>query len=237
MANLITIQKAVDGFKELIETAITEGGVEGKQAIIRSCRPINFIHEAVKADLIRKGISPNNIHPPLGETTPELKLAGFLKQKKQDVCASAEFHFRKSEIMTEGVLKDKIDDYGKDFTERTISINIRSQISSLAKNFDTLYERTIVEAYNLHVRCPKMVLGEVYMIPVKEYDTSAMKNNIVRCSDDSVPLEKYIRSFQAINRRGGLHPLVQHFLFMLLIAYYHTPRLGFYIPVFFWVGY
>ncbi len=36
---------------------------------------------------------------------------------------------------------------------------------------------------------------------------------------------------------GGLHPLVQHFLFMLLIAYYHTPRLGFYIPVFFWVGY
>ena len=56
MTNLITIQQAVDGFKELIEISIIEGGIKAKEAMIRSSRPINFIHEAVKADFIRKGI-------------------------------------------------------------------------------------------------------------------------------------------------------------------------------------
>jgi len=201
MTNLITIQQAVDGFKELIETSIIEGGVKAKQAMIRSSRPINFIHEAVKADLIRKGISPDRIHPPLNATKPELKLAGFIKQKHQDVCVSPEGYIPESETMTEGILREATDYYGKDYTERTISVNIRSQMSSLAKNFDTLYERTIAEAQNLHVRCQKMVLGEVYMIPVKEYDASVMDDNIVQFIDKVGAVEKYIKSFQAINGR------------------------------------
>jgi len=201
MTNLITIQQAVDGFKELIETSIIEGGVKAKQAMIRSSRPINFIHEAVKADLIRKGISSDRIHPPLEATKPELKLAGFIKQKHQDVCVSPEGFAPESEIMTEGILREATDFYGKDYTERTISVNIRSQMSSLAKNFDTLYERTIAEAQNLHVRCQKMVLGEVYMIPVKEYDASVMNDNVVQFIDKVGAVEKYIKSFQAINGR------------------------------------
>jgi len=201
MTNLITIQQAVDGFKELIETSIIEGGIKAKEAMIRSSRPINFIHEAVKADFIRKGISPDRIHPPLGASNPELKLAGFIKQKHQDVCVSPEGYIPESEIMTEGILREATDYYGKDYTERTISVNIRSQMSSLAKNFDTLYERTIAEAQNLHVRCPKMVLGEVYMIPVKEYDVSVMDDNIVQFIDKVGAVEKYIKSFQAINGR------------------------------------
>lgn len=201
MTNLITIQQAVDGFKELIETSIIEGGIKAKEAIIRSSRPINFIHEAVKADFIRKGISPDRIHPPLGASKPELKLAGFIKQKHQDVCVSPDGYIPDSEIMTEGILREATDYYGKDYTERTISVNIRSQMSSLAKNFDTLYERTIAEAQNLHVRCPKMVLGEVYMIPVKEYDVIVMDNNVVQFIDKVGAVEKYIKSFQAINGR------------------------------------
>lgn len=201
MTNLITIQQAVDGFKELIETSIIEGGIKAKEAIIRSSRPINFIHEAVKADFIRKGISPDRIHPPLGASKPELKLAGFIKQKHQDVCVSPDGYIPDSEIMTEGILREATDYYGKDYTERTISVNIRSQMSSLAKNFDTLYERTIAEAQNLHVRCPKMVLGEVYMIPVKEYDAAVMDNNVVQFIDKVGAVEKYIKSFQAINGR------------------------------------
>ena len=165
---MITIQQAVDGFKELIETSIIEGGIKTKEAMIRSSRPINFIHEAVKADFIRKGISPERIHSPLGSSNPELKLAGFIKQKHQDVCVTPEGYIPESETMTEGIFREATDYYGKHYTERTISVNIRSQMSSLAKNFDTLYERTIAEAQNLHVRCQKMVLGEVYMIPVKE---------------------------------------------------------------------
>ena len=45
--------------------------------------------------------------------------------------------------MTEGILREATDYYGKDYTERTISVNIRSQMSSLAKNFDTLYEELL----------------------------------------------------------------------------------------------
>mgnify|MGYP001343993606 FL=1 len=140
-------------------------------------------------------------HPPLGASKPELKLAGFIKQKHQDVCVTPEGYVPESETMTEGILREATDYYGKDYTERTISVNIRSQMSSLAKNFDTLYERTIAEAQNLHVRCQKMVLGEVYMIPVKEYDASVMDSNIVQFIDKVGAVEKYIKSFQAINGR------------------------------------
>lgn len=201
MTDLITIQQAVDGFKKYIEEAVIADGVKGKQAIIRSSKPINLIHEAVKADLIRKGISRDRIHPALGRTSPELRLAGFIKQKHQDVCVAPEGYTPDEEIMTAGILKEATDYYGKEYTERTISINIRSQMSSLAKNFDTLYERTIAEAQNLHVRCPKMVLGEVYMIPVKEYCSNSMKTNCITFIDKIGAVEKYIKSFQAINGR------------------------------------
>ncbi|MEZ4908241.1 MAG: hypothetical protein R2771_11525 [Saprospiraceae bacterium] len=225
MTNLITIQQAVDNFKELIESSILEGGMKAKEAMIRSSRPINNIHEAVKSDLIRKGISPVRIHPPLGESKPELKLAGFIKQKNQDVCVSPESYVPEEETMTEGILREATDYYGKDYTERTISINIRSQMSSLAKNFDTLYERTIAEAQNLHVRCHKMVLGEVYMIPVKEYDASVMDDKRVEFIDRIGAVEKYIKSFQAINGRPNFDREEYKYerVCLLLVDFQQTP--------------
>ncbi len=204
MKNLITIQQAVENFKVLIESSIIDGGVEGKQAMIRSSKPINNIHELVKAELIRNGVEKDRIHPPLGQTKPELKLAGFIKQKFQDVCVEPKGYEPQSEALTEGILLEATDHYGKAYTERTISINIRSQISSLAKNFDTLYERTIAEAQNLHVRCAKMVLGEVYMIAVPEYDSEAMKTQDVKFLDKKSAVEKYIKSFSAINNRQSI---------------------------------
>ncbi len=78
----------------------------------------------------------------------------------------------------EGLLDDVIDEFGEKFTTETIAINIRSQISSIQKNFDTLYERTTSEAINLHDRCPKMCLGEVYMIAVPEYDDKEIKKTL-----------------------------------------------------------
>lgn len=225
ITNLITIQQAVDFFKELIEGSILDGGFKAKEAMIRSSRPINNIHEAVKSDLVRKGISAKRIHPPLGETKPELKLVGFIKQKHQDVCVSPEGYMPESETMTEGILREATDYYGKDYTEKTISINIRSQMSSLAKNFDTLYERTIAEAQNLHVRCPKMVLGEVYMIPVKEYDASVMDNKIVQFIDKVGAVEKYIKSFQAINGRPDFEKEDYKYerVCLLLVDFQQTP--------------
>ena len=40
---------------------------------------INFIHDAVKFELIKEGVDENNIFPPLGKTRSELKITGFLK--------------------------------------------------------------------------------------------------------------------------------------------------------------
>ena len=202
MPNLITIQEAVNNFKTLIEGSILQGGIEAKEAMIRSSKPINSIHEAVKSALINAGVERHRVYPPLGASFPEMKLAGFLKHKHQDVCVAPKGRTPVHEIMQEGLLQEEADHYGKEYTERVLSINIRSQMSSLAKNFDTLYERTIAEAQNLHVRCPKMVLGEVYMIAVKEYNPVAMKNKNIEFIDRVGAVQKYIKSFQAINGRA-----------------------------------
>lgn len=169
--------------------------------------PICILHDAVKAEFIKYGVNPDNIHPSYGTHSDELKLAGFFKFKDQDICLNPNDLNKNPEILQfEGILKGKNDPYGKIFTERILSVNVRSQLSSTSKNFDTLYERTFAEALNLHLRCPNMVLGEFYMIPVFEYDDTLAKRKIVafkrRNRNIQKHIEKYIYSFSAINNRS-----------------------------------
>lgn len=70
-------------FKNKIEEAIKSGGTSGKESIIRSSDLINLIHDAVKFEFISFGINPNNIFPHFKKSKPEIKLAGFLKQKNK----------------------------------------------------------------------------------------------------------------------------------------------------------
>jgi hypothetical protein len=205
MNTTLTINKAVENFKTLIDSSIKEGGNKGKTAMIRSSKPILNIHEAVKVQLIQNGVNKGLIHPPLGERSPELKLAGFLKQKNQDLCVSPNDIDPTSEILKIGLLNGIEDEIGEECTKKTLTINIRSQISSIQKNFDTLYERTISEAQNLHERCPEMVLGEVYMIAVPEYDDKEFVNKKSKFKNISSNLvEKYIKSFKAITGRNKI---------------------------------
>ena len=74
-------------------------------------------------------------------------------------------------------------------------------MSSLAKNSDTLFERTFAEAQNLHMRYPHIVLGEVYLIPVHEYDDDMVKRKQVGFRNRQTNVEKYISFFNAINNR------------------------------------
>ena len=203
MARLITINKAVKDFKLLIERSILDGGNEAKTSMIRSSKPILNIHKAVKSQLISCcGVNKKLIYPPFGKRSPELKLAGSLKQKSQDICVKPNDIDPNKEILKTGLLEGITDEYGKVYTERMLAINIRSQISSIGKNFDTLYERTILEAQNLHERCPKMVLGDVYLIAIPEYDDKAFGKKLVNFKPVKPKLiEKYIKSFQAINNR------------------------------------
>ena len=90
------INDCISAIKREIELGITtatdrvtgkeyDNGSKAKEGIIRSSRLIRYLHEAVKCDLIKHGIDSKIIYPPLGQSNPEIKLAGFLKQKDQDV--------------------------------------------------------------------------------------------------------------------------------------------------------
>ena len=207
MENIIL--NAVTEIKHLIEAAIVEGGVDGKNNLIRTQRPICILHDAAKSAFIKEGVNPNRIKPLLGKHVGEQKLAGFFKQKDQDICIMPNNVSKKKEVLDfNGILNGKKDMFGKELTERILSVNVRSQLSSIAKNFDTLYERTFAEAINLHLRCEKMVLGEFYMIPVFSYDNKAAKQHTVKFVPNknvSNHIQKYIYSFSAINNRRVLN--------------------------------
>lgn len=196
------MQNAVNGIKRLIEDAIRQGGVTGKNNLIRSQQPVNLLHDAVKSAFIAQGVNTNLICPKLGTHRGELKLAGRLKFKDQDICLLPNNIQQQVEtIAFDGLLNGEQDSYGKDYTEHILSVNVRSQLSSIEKNFDTLYERTFAETVNLHLRCPNMVLGEFYMIPVKPYNDEDAKNNSVSFLN-AIDLEKYIKAFSALNNRN-----------------------------------
>jgi hypothetical protein len=192
----------------MIEGPIRNGGVEGKNNLIRSQQPICMLHDAAKSAFIRNGVNPTRVRPLLGEHMDELRLAGFFKCKDQDICFLPNHVRQQREFLQfDGILKGQLDQFGTELTEHILSVNVRSQLSSIAKNFDTLYERTFAEALNLHLRCQKMVLGEFYMIPVKEYDDAEAKfNRIAFKNNKSVQkhIEKYLYSFSAVNNRRVL---------------------------------
>ncbi len=175
-------------FENTITTAsfddrIYQNGNKAKEAYIRSQKLINLIHDFIKNEFVDLGIEPHNIVPPLGYSKPELKLKGFLKEKTQDICIVPSKESNPEEIL---------------------SVNVRSQLSSMQKNIDTLFERTFAEALNLHLNSPKQVLGEVYLIPVKEYDDKAMLKNQVAFKNLS-KIETYIAMFQSINNRVDIN--------------------------------
>jgi len=210
----ITIQAAVNQIKLVYETAIGNGT---QASTIRTSRLIKYVHNALKSDFLNNHVHPSLINPSkeylLRIINPparqinrakrlrdkELKLAGFLKTKRQDISIIPNnIHIAPQQLTVNTMMNGYQDIYGDVFTESVLSINVRSQLSSIWKNFDTLYERTFAEALNLHQRLPNMVLGEVYMIPVKEYTDASTAGHMVFSSID---IGKFITAFQAINSR------------------------------------
>ena len=205
----MTLQDCVNNIKTTVENAIIINGTSGKTSVIRSQGVINMLHEVVKTSLIQNGVHADLIHPPLSQSNGEKTLAGFLKFKKQDICV---FPKNKPEILEpldfNGLYATGVTEpYGELFTEHILSVNVRSQLSSIGNNIDTMYERTYAEPLNLHRRLPKMVLGEVYLLSVRELDSSqvALNNVAYKPHTDSVGryIERYIKGFAALNMRSG----------------------------------
>jgi hypothetical protein len=211
--NLVRLRQAIGEIKTDIERAITSASFNGgscgdgqkaKEALIRSSRLIMKIHEVTKQSLdqvLRARYTPYSINPPLGQFSPELDVTGFIKKKKQDIVVLVGNTRKQREVVAEGPLEGTEDIIGKDVSETAIVIGVRSQLSSVAKNFDTLMERAFAETLNLRLRLPRLVMGEVYLLPVVEYDDDAMKNNRVAFKRQPIGLNKFIRTFYGISGR------------------------------------
>ena len=212
--NLDLLQTAVKEIKSELEEAIRTGSYKGqsynngqqaKQALIRSQNLIMKIHEVVKISLdqeLKKFTKSYTIHPPLNRRDPELVISGLIKSKKQDIVALVGKDTKKPEIIREGPLAGATNSIGKRRSENAVVIGVHSQLSSVGKNFDTLMERAFAETLNLRLRLPKLVMGEVYLLPVVEYDDQAMKQNSIAWKGNKVPIEKFINTFLGITDRA-----------------------------------
>lgn len=220
------VKQMKDSLENVIKTAKYknkkyENGLKAKEAYIRSQKLIMFLHEYIKEEFWKNGIDEKNIFPPIGKTKPELKLCGFLKKKNQDITIINRNFKPKETNINWGPLayEGLVDDFGKEYTEKCLIINVRSQLSSVAKNTDTLFERTFAEALNLHIVYPNAVLGEVYLIPVYEYDEELMNRCQVGFKRTRVNIEKYISFFNSIsNRKNSNDELYKYERAALLIV-------------------
>jgi len=205
--NPISLNEALQIIKVSIEDVIKSGAATGKTSLITSQQLVNLLHETIKSELINEGVNPVNIKPQIGNASPEITLSGFLKSKKQDVCVFPNnLVANRENIDFNGLYNTGITDpFGELFTEHILSVNVRSQLSSLGNNIDTMFERTFAEPMNLHRRVPKMVLGELYLISARELNSSQIAQNNPSYNNftnaTARQLEKYIKGFAALNLR------------------------------------
>jgi hypothetical protein len=159
--------------KDVYEGAIRKGEYT---SLIRSKKLINLLHEYVIEELKRQ-VEPSWI-------VTDKKVYGFPKTKEQDIIVQPPQNGRNVSV---GPI---------------MAINVRSQLSSIEKNYDTLFERIFAEALNLHNRFPYMVLGYLYLLPKVGYNSDAAKEKRVELSE-RYNLEKYLLSFLSVAKRGS----------------------------------
>lgn len=207
--NPLTLSESLEIIKLAIEDVIRSAGSVGKTSLIASQQIVNLLHETVKSAFVLEGVNPTLLKPNIGIANPEITLAGFLKFKKQDVCVFPNNLQPRIEALDfNGLFNTGVTEpYGELFTEHILSVNVRTQLSSLGNNVDTMFERTYAEPLNLHRRVPKMVLGEMYLISVKELNTNQIAHNNPIYNNftpaTARQLEKYIKGFAALNTRKG----------------------------------
>jgi hypothetical protein len=202
---------AVTRMRGILESAISSGeaggkrhtnGQDAKNAAIRSSKPIQEIHtvtrDAISNKLSELYVENFSVFPPLGSTKPELKLAGLLKSKNQDVTVTLKRH--EPQTLDSGARDGETDAVGFDATNSAMAIGVRSQLSSVDKNFDTLMERAFAETLNLRLRCPDITLGDVYVVPLYEIDDKAATNHVVKYKSKMTDVSKFVRLFSAITK-------------------------------------
>jgi hypothetical protein len=174
-ADMQLLVNKLQEMKDVYEEAIRNGEYT---SLIRSKRLINLLHEYVIEEL-KKRVEPSWV-------VTDKKVYGFPKKKEQDILVHPP---QNGTNVSVGPI---------------MAINVRSQLSSIDKNYDTLFERIFerifAESLNLHNRFPYMVLGYLYLLPKVGYDSDAAKEKAVVLSE-RYDLGKYILSFSSIANR------------------------------------
>jgi len=213
--DLNLLQQSLNEFQSELFKAITSktyngafyaNGQKAKEAAIRSQTLIFKLHESVKksfsATLKRVSNKTWQVFPPIDTTNPELKIYGKLKGKDQDLVFLNQP--LKNTIIEDGPNAGSTDTVGAEATSSSIVISIRSQMSSVAKNFDTLMERAFAETINLRMRTPKLVMAEVYLIPIQELDDNAMERQEIQFKPRPIDVSKFIKIFDSMSHRKDI---------------------------------
>jgi hypothetical protein len=86
-------------------------------------------------------------------------------------------------------------------------------MSSIGNNNDTIVERAFAETLNLHMRCPSMVLGEFFILPITGLNLDEVKKKNLefmpikttkatsRSKTTAESIEKTLNTYSAINNR------------------------------------
>ncbi len=176
--------------KEMYENAIREGRYT---ELIRSRKLIEMLHQFAIVELKKRF--------PSHWIFTDKPVYGYPKSKTQDILIQPPQNGSRN--LSIGPI---------------VSVNVRSQLSSIEKNYDTLFERLFAEALNLHNRFPYLVLGYLYLLPKTGYDDKAAKNKEIKFVE-RYNMEKYILSFLSIaNRRDPNEVLWKYERVALLIV-------------------
>jgi len=129
-ADMRLLSNKLKEMKIVYEYAIEKGKYT---SLIRSKSLISLLHQYVIEEL-KKRVEPSWV-------VTDKKVYGFPKTKEQDIIVQP---LQNGTNVSVGPI---------------MAVNVRSQLSSIDKNYDTLFERIFAEALNLHNRFPYLVLG------------------------------------------------------------------------------
>ena len=152
----------------------SNGSPEKKISRIRSGKLIGIIEDWCREELINEGI--------LASYISTIKATGFFKTKSQDVGVRCIKRCKEHRNIP------------------PLAINVRSQLSSINKNYDTLYERVLAEALNLHEADPNHVSGFLWLMPLWGYEQKKHKSGTISRSED-YDRSKYITSLNLLDGR------------------------------------
>jgi len=156
--------------KKLIEVldSMREEFIKDPENSIRSKRFISKMHEYCIYELKRLGINEKKV-----QIKPEPTIFTSHKPKDIDVAVIEE-------------------DNGP-----LIAISVKSQMSSIAKNFMGYYENLIGDVIGLHDKFPFLVVGMLYLLPLK----IIRKNSEGKLRTESYDLVKIEELFRAVSNR------------------------------------